>query len=194
MLAPMNAELSTSATTADAVRSLKLRDADLGDAGVIEAVHYASRKATYEGRTESWPPVGPDRAGRVERWRSWLSDPGIECIVGEVDDEILGFCTVRASMDEDEDSERVAEMPTLYLRPDSWGRGFGRILCSAAVDRARAGGFSELTLWVVELNEGARSFYQAVGFAFDGATQLDEATEEHLVALRYRTRLVDGEV
>jgi len=64
----------------------------------------------------------------------------------------------------------------------------GRSLRLRGADRARAG------VWIVELNEGARSFYQAVSFAFDGATQLDEATEDHLVALGYRTRLADAEV
>lgn len=54
----------------------------------------------------------------------------------------------------------------------------GRSLKLRGADRARAGGFSELTLWVVELNEGARSFYQALGFAFDGATQLERADGE----------------
>jgi ribosomal protein S18 acetylase RimI-like enzyme len=189
----MSTESSTSAANSDVAGPLHLRDADVADAEAIEAVHYASREARYQGRTESWPPVGPDRLGRVARWRSWLSDPGIECIVGEVDGEVLGFCTIRASIDGDADSQRVAEMPTLYLRPDSWGRGFGRVLCDAGVDRARAGGFSELTLWVLELNEGARAFYDAVGFSFDGATQVDEATKERLVAQRYRTQLSDSE-
>jgi hypothetical protein len=76
-----------------------------------------------------------------------------------------------------------AEYPTSAPTADA-----GRSPGLRGVGRARAG------VWVVELNEGARSFYQAVGFAFDGATQLDEDTEEHLVALRYRTRIADGEV
>ena len=118
----------------------------------------------------------------MERWKSWLSDPKIDSIVGEVGGEIIGFCTVRPSEDEGVDAHEVAEMPTLYVRPDSWHRGYGRALCAEALDRASVRGFRTLTLWVLEMNLHARRFYGAVGFAREEVTKEDE----DLVARRYR--------
>ena len=74
---------------------LRIRDGSVADAEQIEAVHWKSREAVYAGRVADWPPVGPDRAGRIDRWKRWLSDPGIVCLVGESGGEIVGFCTVR---------------------------------------------------------------------------------------------------
>lgn len=167
---------------------LRIRDGRVDDAEAVEAVHYDSREAVYAGRVADWPPPGPGREGRVERWSRWLADPAISCIVGEVDGEIVGFSTIRPAADDDAD-ERTAEMPTLYVRPDSWRRGYGAALCRAAVQRARVRGFTELTLWVVEVNEAAAAFYEALGFTFDGTTKMDELPRERLAARRYRIDL-----
>ena len=154
----------------------------------MEEVHYASREAVYAGRVADWPPPGPDRAGRVERWRQWLGDPEISCLVGEVDGELVGFSTLRPSPEADAGGS-TAEMPTLYVHPDHWRRGHGTALCAAALDEARARGFTELTLWVLEINAQAAAFYEALGFSFDGATKVDELPHERLLARRYRIDL-----
>jgi ribosomal protein S18 acetylase RimI-like enzyme len=165
-----------------------LRDAGPDDAEAIEFVHYAAREAVYGGKVVDWPPPGPDRPGRVERWRTWLSSPDVSCIVAERDGRILGFCTIRPSRDDDA-SESEVEMPTLYVHPDAWGRGLGRALCDACVARARDRGFRALTLWVLAMNERARRFYDAFGFEPDGTTKIDEGTTERLAAHRYRLSL-----
>ncbi len=170
-----------------------LRDGRITDAATIEAVHYASREAAYRDRVSDWPPQGLDRPGRVARWERWLSDPVIEAIVAEVGGEIVGFCTLRPSPDEPHEASNgagaVAEMPTLYVDPGHFRQGLGRALCDAGVDRARSLGFSELTLWVLEVNENARGFYEAYGFTADGARKVDELTVDKLVAHRYRLDL-----
>jgi GNAT superfamily N-acetyltransferase len=165
-----------------------LRDATVDDAEAIEAVHYAAREAVYDGLVSDWPPPGPDRPGRIDRWREWLGSPEVHTVVATDGEHITGFCTVRASRDEDAHAG-VAEMPTLYVDPLHWRRGLGGALCRSVVSWARASGFEELTLWVLEVNERARAFYRAFGFEEDGAEKVDEGTKEHLVAHRYRIRL-----
>ncbi len=166
-----------------------IRDAVVDDAVAIESVHFASRAAVYEGRVKQWPPRGPDQAGRVDRWREWLRDPSIHCLVAEQDAEIVGFCTVRGATDEDLRGTATAEMPTLYVRPDSWHAGFGRALCSAAVERAAAMGFERLVLWVLRMNERARAFYEEFGFRADGTEKVDTGSAEGLVADRFTLEL-----
>lgn len=185
MLRAMSERLFTSTDPSQPAVGL-LRDARVEDAAEIEAVHYAAREAIYRGKVAQWPPVGLSREARVERWADWLADTSIHCIVAERSGEIIGFSTVRPTPDEDEAPDRVAEMPTLYVRPDSWRSGLGRLLCSAALTRVAQLGFEELTLWVLEMNTRARAFYEAVGFAPDGAIKIDTGTPEGLVAHRYR--------
>jgi len=148
MLAPMKTDPSNADRGLTQSQPLVLRDGTTADAEAVEAVHYTAREAVYEGRTADWPPAGPDREGRVERWRTWLGDPEIHCMVGTEADDLVGFCTVRASHDADVDPTRVAEMPTLYVAPPFWRRGYGQALCSAAAGRAWDLGFVDLTLWV----------------------------------------------
>jgi GNAT superfamily N-acetyltransferase len=184
----MNSEPTGPKGTASPLDTIELRKGSVEDAEAIEAVHYASREAVYLGRVADWPPAGPDRAGRIARWREWLSSPEIEAVVAVDAGTIVGFCTVRRSLDEDA-GEGVAEMPTLYVDPGYWRKGLGRRLCSAGLERAAAMGCDELTLWVLEMNDDARRFYEIFGFAEDGTTKVDEGTRERLVARRYRIAL-----
>ena len=173
--------------------SIQIRTGSIEDAVTVEAVHFASRDAVYLGRIPDWPEYGPERPERVERWREWLTDPAIVSLVGEVDGEVVGFVTVRGCADEGEDPTLVGEMPTLYVHPDRWRRGYGAALCTAALVRARELGYAELKLWVVDLNVEAHGFYTKYGFVEDGATTVDEGAscEMSVTARRYRIAL-DG--
>lgn len=171
---------------------LDIRDGSAHDAAAVEAVHYASRDAAYRGRVPGWPVEEPDRAGRVQRWRKWLSDPGIISLIGEVNGKIVGFCTVRPATDSGADPKVVAEMPTLYIHPLWWRRGYGKALCDEALDRVSALGFKELTLWVVDTNTEAHDFYIAQGFRDDLRTKVDAGVRGETVhAYRYRIVLND---
>ena len=118
-------------------------------------------------------------------------DESIETLVGLEEGTIRGFCTLRSSADPDLDGGCVAEMPTLYVDPQSWRKGFGVDLCRALEERARSLGYDELSLWVLEVNSGARRFYRAAGFAHDGASKMDDGPiPAPLLALRYRKTLV----
>lgn len=184
----MTSEPSATPEGAAARAGFLLRDAEVADAEAIEAVHWSARAAVYEGRVADWPPSGPDRQGRIERWEQWLAAPDVTCILAEDAERVVGFVTVRASKDADA-TGAVAEMPTLYVDPREWRRGLGGLLCRAAMERSAQLGFRELTLWVVEINARARAFYDAFGFDPDGATQVDKDTTERLVAHRYRITL-----
>lgn len=168
---------------------MDIRVATPDDAVAIEAVHFASRDAVYRGTIPDWPLHGPPKSERIARWRDWLESSDIVTFVAEVGGGIVGFVTVRATRDEDVDGRRVAEMPTLYVHPEHWRVGLGSALCDAALDEAREHGFRELTLWVVDLNAGARSFYTAYGFEEDGATTVDRGASGEIAVTARRFRI-----
>lgn len=171
-------------------RRYRIRDAHPSDAGAISYVHQASREALYRGRIPDAlvDVLSPEE--RLERWKEWLGNPDVTTLVGEDDGRIVGFSTLRAAVDPDLDGATVAEMPTLYVHPTHWRRGWGTALCRAIEERCVPLGFSLLTLWVMEMNERARAFYAARGFEEDGAEKLAEAPDPiALKALRYRKQL-----
>jgi GNAT superfamily N-acetyltransferase len=52
----------------------------------------------------------------------------------------------------------------MYVAPEYWGQGIGRLLHAAAIDHPRAVGHGEATLWVLERNRRARSWYEHLGW------------------------------
>jgi GNAT superfamily N-acetyltransferase len=174
---------------------MELRDATLEDATTIAEVHRESWAAMLRGLIPEslLDEITPEE--RLSRWRAWLTDPDALTMVWESGGCIVGFCTVCSSRDDDADSTRVADMPTLYVLPSHWRHGIGRALCEAAIGRARDRGFHELTLWTLEANRNARLFYATMGFAPDGATKMDNdgPIRADLVGMRLRMKLTpDG--
>jgi RimJ/RimL family protein N-acetyltransferase len=169
---------------------MQVRDATVSDAAEIEGVHQASREAAFSGRVPTDVISPMDRPARLERWRAWLADPSIATLAGLENGTIRGFCTLVASSEEDLDPQSVGEMPTLYVDPAAWRKGYGVELCRALEARALDMGFQELVLWVLEVNSAARRFYAAVGFVHDGVTKMDDGPiPAPLLALRYRKKL-----
>ena len=79
-----------------------------------------------------------------------------QVIVAELKGEIAGFAAVVGG-----------ELDGLFVEPDLWGGGIGRILVEAAVHEARERG---LSLTVIA-NPRARGFYEACGFSVEGEEQ-----------------------
>ena len=60
----------------------------------------------------------------------------------------------------------------------------------AATCSLRSAGFSQATLWVLEMNALARHFYEAMGWRPDGTRKRDERVGGFgLVEVRYRAEL-----
>jgi len=82
--------------------------------------------------------------------------------VCEADGEIVGFGVVLPRAD------GQAELDSLFVRPDVWGEGYGRLLLEHGEGLARAAGATRL---YVIANDRALGFYEACGFVKDGVAQ-----------------------
>ncbi len=60
----------------------------------------------------------------------------------------------------------------LCVRPDARGRGVGSALIAALCDEARARGYRELWLDVVDTNTRARALYERRGFVLESSTPI----------------------
>jgi ribosomal protein S18 acetylase RimI-like enzyme len=129
----------------------------------------------------------PDAGGLRARIRERIAQGGPSIAVGELNGRVRGWITFGASRDAGADPS-VGEIWALNVHPAAWRRGIGRELVRYALDRLARAPFSEATLWTFRDTPRSRSFYEALGFEHDGATQRREASGG-TIEVRYRMNL-----
>lgn len=79
--------------------------------------------------------------------------------IAELQEEIVGSVFLSQS-----DDPAIAKLRLLYVEPEARGHGIGAKLVAACIERARALGYKQLTLWTNDILTSARRIYQAAGF------------------------------
>lgn len=69
------------------------------------------------------------------------------------------------------ESDRIAELVSMWVHPAVRGRGVGDLLVREVLGWSRENGFSEVRLWVTVGNDPAERLYARHGFQRTGATQ-----------------------
>lgn len=170
--------------------AVTIRTARVGDTAAIGACHVLSWQTAYAGQFPQSFLDGLDPDARAAGWRRYLKadDHDREALtVAEIDGEAVGFASVGPCRDPDRSA--AGELYALYLLPEVWGRGVGRTLIAATVETLAGFGFAEATLWVLDTNARARRFYQAAGWAADGASRVEESFAFPIPEVRYRRAL-----
>jgi GNAT superfamily N-acetyltransferase len=148
---------------------VEIRAAMPDDARRIAEVHVTAWRDAYRGML---PDGYLDRLSiddRETRWLGAIADPapGSGVLVAEAREAIVGFASFDRSRDDDAE-EATGEVPAIYVDPAVVGTGVGRRLFTAATDALRRAGYRRATLWVLEANARARSFYERAGWKWDG--------------------------
>lgn len=160
------------------------------DALPLAIVHVDAWRSAYHGFVPASFLDGLDYQQRAVRFRESLASHAEETYLAEGDGEILGFLTVGPCRDEDVDREVTGEIWGIYLAPQYWRKGIGTVLCRYGEQLLRSRGYRQAVLWVFADNAKARRFYEAMGFAADGASKVLHPGEP-LPAVRYRKGLED---
>lgn len=127
------------------------------------------RCSAMEAYRDIFPPEAPQPSLVRLRslWRSWLdpdSGAGLTGFVADAAGEPVGV--VLAGSDPLDAS--LGNLARMYVSPDHWGQGLGRSLYVAATRHLRAAGHVEASLWVLEGNQRARSWYERLGWVATG--------------------------
>ena len=98
------------------------------------------------------------------------------------DDAVLGICHFSAAPNNADRPERatpggemVGRLHSLYIDPDALGQGIGHALMSHALSTFAVWGCERATLWVLEGNSRAISFYEQQGWQLTGDTKVDRS-------------------
>ena len=120
------------------------------------------RSSALAGFAHIFPPEAPKPTleGLTEQWAGVLADRSQRVIVTTAHDVPIGVVVAGP----DPVDPGVGHVARLYVAPSRWGRGTGSSLLDGGVGELRRQGFAEATLWVLERNERARSWYERRGW------------------------------
>lgn len=131
-----------------------VRKEDIAAIAAIYNGYIADTCITFE--TE---PVSAEEMGK--RIQSF-TEKGYPCLVCEENGKVAGYCYAHA-WKEKQAYSRTAET-TVYLHPDSKGRGMGRQLMTALVDSCRQKGLHVLIACITVPNEASVRLHESLGF------------------------------
>ena len=169
---------------------MPIRPAQPRDAAAIARIHVRTWQAAYRGQVPDayLGSLDAEIEERTARWERLIAS-AVSRRQGQLlaldGDRIVGFVTFGPS--DDEPDPEVGEVYAIYVDPGSWDHGFGRELFAAASRGLSDAGFHAATLWVLDTNERARRFYEAAGWAADGATKTERRGDVELHEVRYRS-------
>ncbi|HEY9481612.1 MAG TPA: GNAT family N-acetyltransferase [Micromonosporaceae bacterium] len=175
---------------------ISVRPAIVDDSDRIARAHIRTWQAAYAQVLPAAYRASFDPSVWTDRRRRQIAEqtPPDECIVAEVDHEIVGHATVGRFRDADSVRDpAVGEILATYVVPEQWSGGVGPALLRAGIDHLVRYGLREIRLWVIADNSRGRRLYERFGFLADGGSRLvpagadypDAAPVEHI---RYTLR------
>lgn len=145
------------------IRELTHAD-DFHDVG---SVYVESWQSAYRGIV---PQAYLDKL-TSERWSGSLSADPASSLGLFTDGRLIG--TSHVCFARDAAREGFGEIVSLYLRPAYVGRGYGRALMQAALDKLRNDGCTDVCLWALSQNLSAEGFYEHMGFKRSGRAMVE---------------------
>ncbi len=165
-----------------------MRVATAADAEEVARLHVRSWQSAYRGLLPAEYLDGLRWRDRAERYQFDVVGPDQPMTVVALDGgAIRGFATTGPARDAD--AEGSGELIAIYVDPDRWGAGIGRLLIADARERLHTRGFVEAIVWVLAGNRRAERFYRIDGWAPDGSGRGEDHWGVAADEVRYRRPL-----
>lgn len=164
---------------------MRVRSAAISDAADLARIHIETWQVAY---AEVFPEEflqGLDLEARVTWFERNITN-GRDILVAE-GEGVVGFSFFGDSRDDD-----WGELYAIYVHPDHWDAGYGRILLEASEVGLAASGHERALLWVLEPNSRAREFYERQGWTLGKPVKLEEIGSTQVTEVRYEKDLRAG--
>lgn len=146
--------------------AIDIRPYDAADAAAVRACFIELQD--HEHALDPQAPTGEEIA---DEYIAWMFERCARhqgrVLVARLDGEIVGFSSVLLSMPRTDPDDPVpvhALVQDLVVREKCRNRGVGAQLIATAETLAREVGRTEIRVWVVAQNQGARRFYDRAGY------------------------------
>jgi GNAT superfamily N-acetyltransferase len=157
------------------VSTYAFRAATPDDAPEIVAITIEGFEGYRAFAPEGWePPAAAEELGRLTEL---LGRDEVWYRVAEHADELVGhvgFLPAASLHWAPAEDPGLAHFRQLFVRQGHWGSGLATTLHTAALDEARARGFSTMRLFTPAGQERARRFYEREGWTLEGAPAFEQ--------------------
>lgn len=137
-----------------------IRDATADDVPALADLY----NAWISTRTITWTeePVTPESRAA---WLKTQAEAQLPVLVADEQGEVLGFAAYEYFRGEGKwPGYRLTMEQSIHVRGDSWGRGVGRALVEALLDRAWAAGVHVMVAAIDSENVESLEFHERLGF------------------------------
>ena len=136
--------------------------------------HYPEKRAAIEAYL-----IIQDFEGQLAAFRDHFNPPHGDCMLARLDGAPVGVVMLKPY-----DTPGVCELNRMYVADAARGRGVGRALCEALLAQARALGYREVRLDVLNARVEALPLYRKLGFGPDprSARLRPQRARRHLAA------------
>lgn len=147
-----------------------LRKATAEDADLLGRLHVAGWQGAYGGIVNQAYLDSLSAETRAGNWRKWLTEnPELHILIAfDEGGEAAGFCSFGKLLTPVPGQSNIrpqytSEISALYLLPDHYRKGAGRLLMQEAARILLAEKHGGMALWVLVANKRACAFYEAMG-------------------------------
>jgi GNAT superfamily N-acetyltransferase len=157
------------------VRTYAFRPATRADAERIAAVTYEGFETYRAFAPEGWNP--PSAGEELERLLQLIGEDHVWYLVAEHDNVVVGhvgFLPADSLSWATVDDPGLAHFRQLFVVRAHWGTGLATRLHAAAIDEARARGFTGMRLFTPAAQDRARRFYEREGWALARPPEFEE--------------------
>lgn len=165
---------------------IKLSEITKDDLETVVRIHCDAWKDAYGGFMDE-DYISRKNGTRRAKWESILEDAPEEKHFlirdGNIPVGMISMDRPRETVETD-----TYEIFGLYILPEQMGKGYGTAAVSLAEEKIRGMGFEKISLWVLEPNKRARSFWEKRGFTPDGTEKISYY-DKAIKVLRYLKKI-----
>lgn len=162
---------------------MNLKRANVDDAEIISNIHALSWKVAFKGLLPQQYLDELKNDFWVGTFKEWMAKNALTAQL--VYENNLAVGCISYGKSRDDLLPEWAEIVSIYVLPNYWGKGYGSKLLNTALLEIRQLDYKNAYLWVLEGNLNAKAFYENKGFFYNGDKYPFEIMGKPFVNLRY---------
>ncbi len=169
---------------------INLRKMKPSDATGVATIQVDCWRKAYAGIIPDKYLASLDASSKAKTWESGLSlNPDVIRIVALEKNVPLGFVAGLENRSSAFYPEIASEAWSIYVHPDHWKKGIGKMLLLAFIEEMKALKHKTMIVWALEENLPARAFYEAMGGVLQSQNQTQTFGGKSLTEVAYLFKL-----